>query len=103
MKETIEEAAEKYFNKNVSKPYSFEITQDNIEDGFKSGAEWQAKQMFTEEDMIDFNEWADTSSDSADFWRQNRRSPTMDNSYYIYMKEKRIELFNLWKKQFKNK
>jgi hypothetical protein len=99
--ETIEEAARIYFNKNQSKPYSFDISQDDVENSFIEGVEWQQKRMYSEEDMINFNEWAENSQESADFWRKNKRSPTMDASYNIFVREKRIELFKIWKEQFK--
>jgi hypothetical protein len=63
----------------------------------------KAERMYSEEDIIEFSEWADTSKESSDFWRKNRRSPTMDNSHHIYIREKRLELFQIWKEQFKKK
>jgi hypothetical protein len=59
--------------------------------------------MYSEEDIIEFSEWADISKESSDFWRKNRRSPTMDNSHHIYIREKRLELFQIWKEQIKKK
>ena len=70
---------------------------------FKNGVEWQVQRSYNEEDMIEFNEWSETSKESADFWRKNRRTPTMDDSYNLYMREKRVEIFKIWKEQHKKK
>jgi hypothetical protein len=95
---TIEEAAKDTTNKYINEREKQTAYLEFIE-----GAKWKAARMYSEEDIIEFSEWADTSKESSDFWRKNRRSPTMDNSHHIYIREKRLELFQIWKEQFKKK
>lgn len=49
--ETLEEAANKDFRKNVSKPYCCEISQNDVEESFIRGAKWQQERSYSEEDM----------------------------------------------------
>lgn len=102
--ETIEEAAERLVPNRILKTIfgsPYEITPSRERNSFIKGAKWQQEKMYTEEDMINFNEWAENSEESTNFWRKNRRSPTMDASYNIFVREKRIELFKIWKEKFK--
>jgi uncharacterized protein YheU (UPF0270 family) len=61
------------------------------------------ERMYSDEDLIAFSDWAENSQEANDFWRKNRRTPTMDSSHNIYMLEKKIELFRIWFEQFKKK
>jgi len=75
-------------------------TNSELRKGFISGYnKSQETHTFSEEDMIEFYEWCDTSEQAAYFWRSNRIYPTMDNSHLIKLKEKRKELLQLWKEQ----
>jgi len=49
--ETLEEAAEKFWDKL------------SFDDAFKAGAKWQAERMYSEEDMIEFAEFVATYPD----------------------------------------
>jgi hypothetical protein len=101
--ETLEEAAIRLFNdfqknnpivpKNNINPYKL---------GFIDGIKWQQERMYSEEDMLNFYDWLETSVEINKFWRKNRIHPTMDGSHNEKAKEKRKELFNIWKEQFKN-
>ena len=54
MEETLEEAAYKDFNKNVSKPYCCEISQNDVEEAFIRGAKWQIgkqERSYSEEEV----------------------------------------------------
>jgi hypothetical protein len=96
--ETLEEVIKTYCKNKYGEGY-----YPDVEKAIEFGAKWQAARMYSEEDIIEFSEWADTSKESSDFWRKNRRSPTMDNSHHIYIREKRLELFQIWKEKFKKK
>lgn len=50
--ETVEEAAYKDFNKNVSKPYCCEISQNNVEESFIRGIKWQQERSYSEEEVL---------------------------------------------------
>ena len=100
--ETIEETAERLIREDPDfEVEGFSPYQNGKLNGFIQGAYWKQERMYSEEDMIKFSEWTENSEESANFWRKNKRSPTMDASYNIFMHEKRIELFEIWKKQFK--
>jgi hypothetical protein len=47
--ETLDDAAKKKYGTSI---YDFEQV-----DAFIAGAKWQAERMYSEEDMIEFNEW----------------------------------------------
>jgi hypothetical protein len=105
MKTELEEAAESRYGTDMDSIRGSNVYDLNtdLKRGFIEGAKWQAERMYSEEDIIEFSEWADISKESSDFWRKNRRSPTMDNSHHIYIREKRLELFQIWKEQIKKK
>ncbi len=51
LQETLEKAAEKFWDKL------------SFDDAFKAGAKWQAERMYSEEDMIEFAEFVATYPD----------------------------------------
>lgn len=55
--------------------------------------------FFSEEDMIEFAEWYETSEEAAIFWRKNRVYPDMSGSHNQRIRENRRKLFQLWKEQ----
>jgi hypothetical protein len=59
----------------------------------------QETHPFSEEDMIEFNEWCETSVEANLFWRRNRIDPKMSGSHHKIRKQKRKELLQLWKEQ----
>ena len=68
-KETIEEAANKYSNKIMDDGESYH--------GFKTGAEWQAKKMYTEEDLrqaYNYGMFAVTTGRNFKDWFTNYKS-----------------------------
>ena len=73
IKETLEEAAEKYY-----KLYE-------VKEGFIDGAKWQQERMYSEEDMKSFGDWC--------------RNGLLNTEYGV---EKLDEHLEQWK-QFKNK
>jgi hypothetical protein len=51
MKETLEEAAERLYQyQSQNPPYTIITPKDKVE-GFMAGAKWQAKQMYSEEEV----------------------------------------------------
>jgi hypothetical protein len=79
--ETLEEAAEKYVKSDLKKTPLYWLFHDT----FKDGAKWQAKRMYSEEDMINFHKWA----------YQKNRIEESDKTTKELLKE--------WFEQFKNK
>ena len=59
--ETLEEAAENYGWRIKKNTFSDVIKANELADSAKhdfiEGAKWQAERMYSEEDMIEFNEW----------------------------------------------
>lgn len=54
---------------------------------------------FTEQDMINFVEWYETSQEVYEFWRKNRVGIDMNNSHIVKIKENIRKLLQLWKDQ----
>lgn len=51
--ETLEETGEFHFEKQVSNPYpTGTVAYTAYEKGFDNGAKWQAKRMYTKEEVI---------------------------------------------------
>lgn len=65
-------------------------------DGYKKS---QERYSFSEEDMLDFYEWCDTSEEAAIFWRRNRVDPDMSGNHWKKIRENREKLLKLWKEQ----
>lgn len=57
----------------------------------------------SDEDMIEFNEWCETSAEANLFWRRNRIDPKMDGSHNKIRKQKMKELLQIWKSQHPKK
>lgn len=53
----------------------------------------------SDEDMVDFYEWCDTSEEAAIFWRRNKVDPDMSGNYWKKIRENREKLLQLWKEQ----
>lgn len=53
----------------------------------------------SDEDMVEFYEWCDSSEEAAIFWRRNRVNLDMNGSHNKIIREKRKELLQLWKAQ----
>ena len=69
-------------------------------EGFTEGyKKCQETHHFSEEDMIDFYEWCDTSEEAAIFWRKNRVDPDMSGNYWKKIRENREKLLQIWKEQ----
>ena len=77
-------------------------SQDAQFDSFIKGFNANPKK-YTEEDMIEFYEWCDTSDEAAKFWRLKRVQPSMDGSHNIRIHQRRKELFQMWLEQRKPK
>ena len=100
-KETLEEARIR-----ISKEFTNLSFRGGVYHGVLEGVEWakgQAERRYSEEDMIDFSEWCDTSEYVAMFWRKNRITLDMSGSHNIIVREKRRELLKIWVEQFKKK
>jgi len=93
--ETLEEAAETYVKDNFQM-YAF---PEAIMTVYKDGAKWQAERMYSEEDMIDFAEFAATYTDKN---RNVHRQMLHAKSKYDGA-ERTIDLLNIWFEQFKKK
>lgn len=52
----------------------------------------------TEQIALEFYEWADTSEEADNFWRNNKVSIDMDGSHNDIIKESRRKLFQLFLK-----
>lgn len=52
----------------------------------------------TEQIALEFYEWADTSEEADNFWRNNKVSIDMDGSHNDTIKENRRKLFQLFLK-----
>lgn len=59
----------------------------------------QETHSFSDEDMIEFYEWCDTSAEANLFWRRNRIDPKMSGSHHKIRKQKMKELLQFWKEQ----
>lgn len=59
----------------------------------------QETHPFSTEDMIEFNEWCDTSEEAAIFWRRNRVDPDMSGNHWKKIRENRKKLLQFWKEQ----
>jgi len=81
-KETLEEAAKKFANKEIKAWNSYH----DLYYGFTEGAKWQAERSYSEEDMIEFAVWMYLEVES--------------NSGKDRTNE---ELFKQWFEQFKKK
>ena len=87
MKETLEEALERLYPENIIKlgnNTSYDAALIKRKD-FTDGVNWQAKKMYSEEDMINFHKWA----------YQKNRIEESDKTTKELLKE--------WLEQFKKK
>ena len=95
----------KFAKKYVTKNFLAETDEQqlncykHIETYLKGYNKSQETHSFSEENMIDFYEWCDTSEEANFFWRNNRIKPDMGGSHYEIIKQKRKELLQLWKEQ----
>ena len=89
MKETLEEAAEKYANE-LPEPYNYGINSDKKK-GFIEGAKWQQERMYSEEEIESIWKFALYSAEQHD------KFGTKNKSYFI---RKDVEEFI---EQFKKK
>ena len=77
-----------------------EVVPFHTRKGFISGYnKSQEDYPFSEEDMVEFQEWCDTSEEAAIFWRRNRVDPDMSGSHNDKIKENIKKLLQLWKEQ----
>lgn len=77
-----------------------ELLLESTKHGFKFGYnKSQETHSNSDEDMIEFNEWCETSVEANLFWRRNRIDPKMDGSHNRIRKQKMKELLQLWKEQ----
>lgn len=60
---------------------------------------YQETYTFTEQDMINFVEWYETSQEVYEFWRKNRVGIDMNNSHIVKIKENIRKLLQIWKDQ----
>ena len=95
----------KFAKKYVTKNFLAETDEQqlncykHIETYLKGYNKSQETHPFSEENMIDFYEWCDTSEEANFFWRNNRIKPDMGGSHHKIIKQKRKELLELWKNQ----
>ena len=59
----------------------------------------QETYIFTEQDIINFVEWYETSQEVYEFWRKNRVGIDMNNSHIVKIKENIRKLLQIWKDQ----
>jgi len=98
--ETLKEASEFNFEKQVSNPYSTgTAVYTAYEKGFELGANWQAERMYSEEDMIKFAEFVATYTDK----NKNVYGQMLHAKSKYDDAERTIDLFKIWYKQHKNK
>lgn len=87
----------------MAKEYAIKTKSPNREShrqGFVKGYnKSQETHPFSEEDMIDFYEWCDTSEEAVIFWRKNRVDPDMSGNHWKKIRENRKKLLQLWKEQ----
>lgn len=57
----------------------------------------KVENCYSDQDMLDFYEWCDTSAEANQFWKRNPVSIDMSGSHHQILKEKRRELLELWK------
>lgn len=62
----------------------------------------KVENCYSDQDMLDFYEWCDTSAEANQFWKRNPVSIDMSGSHYKILKEKRRELLEIWKLNQKN-
>lgn len=72
------------------------LSQNGFEKGYNKS---QETHPFSEEDLIEFNEWCETSAEANLFWRRNRIELDMSGKHHEIIKQKRKELLQLWKEQ----
>jgi hypothetical protein len=95
-KETPLQQASKIYKKTVQHKTEF----GNMSDlDFIAGANWQAKIMYTEEDMLSFAEFVATYQDK----NRNVNGEILHAKSKYDGAERTIDLFDEWFKQFKNK
>jgi hypothetical protein len=89
--ETLEEAAENFVNSTRLRNYKVL---------FIEGAKWQAKRMYSEEDMFEFSQWI-----SHEDWVYLRSKGYWVNEEQEELEQKLSskEILNLWFEQFKKK
>ena len=66
---------------------------------FNNGAKWQAKRMYSEEDMIKFAEFVATYTDK----NRNVHGQMLHAKSKYDGAERTVDLFEIWFEQFKNK
>jgi hypothetical protein len=89
MKETLEEAAEKYINMFNGAPTEVEL--------FIEGAKWMQEQMYSEGDMIDFVEYVALYPDK----NRNHKNEMLHAKSKYDGAERTIDLLEIWVKEFK--
>ena len=91
--ESVEEAKLRQLFKNNSNCYADidDVIQAMDENCFvESVKEWQADRMYSEDEVLNFYDWLETSDEINKFWRKNRMTPTMA-----------IEIVETWEKSYK--
>jgi len=87
--------AAKNFLRKVNNPYptesqSYTAWEKGFIEGFDSS---QANPCFSEEDLLDFHEWAINSEEAINYWKSFQRTGSTGNNR---------ELLNLWKQSKSN-
>jgi hypothetical protein len=89
---TLEEAAKKYINLPLSKEMDEEERYFNSSskeyDAFIAGAEWQAKILYTEEDICNFVEW------------MNLHYRALEHTIALKNAESTKDLLHKWKQKY---
>jgi len=102
MNKELEEAVEKYVK---DFDLSFYNTVEEIpvkefgKKDFIEGAKWQAKKMYSEEDMIDFAEYVASYPDK----NRNIHNQMLHAKSKYDGAERTIDLLEIWLKEFKKK
>jgi hypothetical protein len=92
MKETLEEAAAKHFNKEIFVEGA--TIQYALQEAFIIGAEWQAERSYSEEDMIDFAEYVASYPDK----NRNYNGEILHAKSKYDGAERTIDLLEIWLK-----
>lgn len=77
-------------------PLTKQLYADGIIEGYNKRAETH---KWTDEDMVEFQIWSNSSQEADKFWRNNKMYPQMDGSDNLFYKNKTQELLQIFKDQ----
>lgn len=89
-------AADLYgYDKNCELPTN-DVEVNSFIEGYNKSQETHSN---SDEDMVDFYEWCDTSEEATIFWKRNKVDPDMSGNHWKKIRENREKLLQLWKEQ----